>query len=107
MNLYLHVSEAPSKAYDWAIASTISGELDCSRGRTVKIDGNIFFFPNCQCTPTLPPSDFDPRSRCNSFKHNIREFHEPHWWHPRTAYLPFLPLELRFYGIYTLSESFQ
>lgn len=99
MNLYWHVSEAPSRAYDWAIASTTSGELDRSQGRTVKIDGNIFFSPNCQRTPTLPPSDFDPMSRRNSFKHDVREFHGPLWWHPRTAYLAFLPLEMRFYGI--------
>ena len=38
-------------------------------------------------------------SRRDSFKHDVREFHEPLWWHPRTAYLAFLPLELRFYGI--------
>ena len=99
MSLRFHVSQACGVAHDRAIAWTSSGELDRSQGRVVKIDGNIFFSPNCQRTPTLPPSDFDPMSRRDSFKHDIREFHEPLWWHPRTAYLAFLPLELRFYGI--------
>jgi hypothetical protein len=35
----------------------------------------------------------------DSFHDAVQEFHEPLWWHPATAYLAFLPLELEFHGV--------
>lgn len=85
--------------YRQATTSTGSGELDRSQGRVLKINGDIFFSPNCQRSLRLPPLNFDPHSFRDSSKDDVREFHEPLWWNPTTAYLAFLPLDLVFRGV--------
>jgi hypothetical protein len=90
---------APPDPYHDATTSTSSGELDRSKGRAFKINGDIFFSPNCQRTPTLPSPNFNPMSLRDSFEDTVQEFREPLWWHPTTAYLAFVPLELMFHGV--------
>jgi hypothetical protein len=73
--------------------------LDLSQGQAFKINSDIFFLPNCKHTPMLPSSDFNPESFRDSFSDSVQEFHQPLWWHPITAYLAFVPLELVFHGV--------
>jgi hypothetical protein len=44
----------------------------------------------------LPSSNFNPESFCNSFSDSVQKFCQPLEWHPITAYLAFVPLELVF-----------
>ena len=67
-------------------------------GRVQLIDGDFYFSPNSQRTVNLPPIYNDFPSR-DSFSDDFAEFRQPHWWHPASPYLAFIPLRPVFAGV--------
>ncbi|KDR65408.1 hypothetical protein GALMADRAFT_148721 [Galerina marginata CBS 339.88] len=66
--------------------------IDKSRGRVIRIGGDIFYSPNCQRTIHSVPETLSNMQR-NPRYNSVSEFYEPLWWTMEYAHLAFIEME--------------
>ncbi|PPQ84297.1 hypothetical protein CVT24_012864 [Panaeolus cyanescens] len=95
------VSESSLSSFKPPFAGDVPPPLDKSRGRVYKINGQIYYSPNCSRDGIQEPSVYSgSRSQIRDPRFDkVKEFLKPAvWCSPRTTYLAFMPTYLDMYS---------